>query len=150
MPLVFEYLEKGCVARPAALTVLFLLAFWTDPPAVSAAADAPPPGSVHVGEFTTGGCVHVCETLAMCKDAYINEKNGDCWLVLDRKHADFINLVKSCPRAEGRTFSAEMSGGTWRLACVSGAAASDGKEETGSGASPGSGGLEKLPDIKPF
>jgi hypothetical protein len=111
---------------------------------------APPAGSVLVGQFTTGGCIHVCETLAMCKDGYINEKNGDCWLVLDRQHADFTRLIESCPRPDGRAFSAEMSGGTWRLACASAPAAPNSKVKPGSGASPGSGGLEKLFDIKPF
>lgn len=101
---------------------------------VTATNDAPPAGSVVVGQFTTGGCVHVCETLAMCKDAYINEKNGNCWLVLNKTHADFINLIGTCPQPVGRRFSAEMSAGNWRLTCAPNSADTD----------------ESVPDITPF
>ena len=96
---------------------------------VPATNDAPPAGSVLVGQFTTGGCVHICETLGMCKDAYINEKNGDCWLVLNKTHADFINLIRACPQPDGRRFSAEMSAGNWRLTCAPTPADTDGKEK---------------------
>lgn len=79
---------------------------------------APPEGSVFVGQFTIGGCVYLCETLAMCKDVHINEKNGACWLTLDKQHADFIGLIKTCPRPENRTYGAEISNGIWRLTCA--------------------------------
>lgn len=103
---------------------------------------APPAGAVLVGQFTVGGCVSVCETLAMCDDAYIDEKNGDCWLTLDKTHVDFVSLVKACPKPDGRRFNAEMSDGTWRLICASAA--------TGEKAEPEDSAIEDLPNIEPF
>ena len=100
----------------------------------------PPAGSVLVGQFTIGGCVYACEKLAMCNDAYINEKNGDCWLVLDKMHADFTALARSCSGTDERRFSAKISGGIWRLTC----AAEDG---TPAFEAPD---VESLPEIEPF
>lgn len=101
-----------------AFAVLLLATFAATRPACAASDDPPPPGAIQIGQFTTGGCIHVCEVLPMCKDAHINEKNGDCRLVLDRQHADFRALVESCPSAATRTFSADRVGGQWQITCA--------------------------------
>lgn len=100
-----------------AIAVLLLAAFAATPSA-NAAAGGAPPGAILIGQFTTGGCIHVCEVLPMCKDAHINEKNGDCRLVFDRQHADFRALMESCPGPGERTFSADRVGGQWQIACA--------------------------------
>ena len=82
-----------------------------------AASEDAPPGSILIGQFTTGGCIHVCETLPMCKDAHTNEKTGDCRLAVDRRHADFLALIKTCPGSGNRTFNADLVGGKWQVTC---------------------------------
>ena len=78
----------------------------------------------------------------MCDEADINENNGDCWLQLDETHADFVSLVKACPKPNVRRFNAEMSDGIWRLTCAS--AVTDEKAQRNAGD------IEDLPDFEPF
>lgn len=59
----------------------------------------------------------VCETLAMCKNAYIDEKNGECSLALDKDSAEFKKVIEACPGPKKRAFSADMVNGQWRLSC---------------------------------
>ena len=109
------------------------------------AAPARPAGSILVGQFTIGGCVSVCEALAVCDDAYPDEENGDCWLALDKTHPDFVTFGKSCPRTDGQEFSAEMADGEWHLTCASPAAAA-----TEDATEPEESAIDDLPDIEPF
>lgn len=72
----------------------------------------------------------------MCRDALIDDATGDCRLVLDRQHADFISLVRACPGTDENRFTAKMVAGDWRIVCDAGPT--------------GSGPADDLPDIKPF
>ena len=137
--------ETGPLGHRIAPGVIFFLALTAAVPGGGASGFSPPDDALHFGDLTPGACVYVCEELtSMCKDAYINENNGDCWLVLDRRHADFTSLDRHCARKDKDRFTAEMTGGKWRLACTPEPAASGGTT------TPGSRAIDKLPDIKPF
>jgi len=58
----------------------------------------PPPGSIHVGNFTPGGCDQVCEDIGYCIDWRSSIKDGSCWLIINRKDPRFVEFAKSCPQ----------------------------------------------------
>jgi len=73
-----------------------------------------PPGSIHVGEFTPGGCAQVCEDAGFCNDWRIGMDTGACWLIVDREDPRFVELAKSCPQ---QTFHAEIEELDTQLLC---------------------------------
>jgi len=72
----------------------------------------PPPGSIHVGNFTPGGCAQVCEDVEFCTDWRVVLKTGACWLIIDREDPRFVELSQSCPqqhfRAEIEEFDSQL------------------------------------------
>lgn len=74
----------------------------------------PPPGSIHVGNFTPGGCDQVCEDTEYCIDWRSSIKDGSCWLIIDREDPRFVEFAKSCPQ---QRFHAEIEESGSRLLC---------------------------------
>jgi len=76
-----------------------------------------PLGSIHVGEFTPGGCAQVCEDAGFCTDWRISTDTASCWLIIDREDPRFIELAKSCPQ---QAFRAEIMEADTQLLCKKG------------------------------